>query len=54
MLMSITKNLVFSYPKIKDGRFTMNSNTFNANSLFHGSWKVTKLLHETEAKVGLW
>ena len=23
------------------------------NSPFHGSWKVTKLLHETEAKVAL-
>ena len=29
------------------------TSTFSSNSPFHGFWKVTKLLHETEAKIVL-
>ena len=31
----------------------MRNNVVKANNPFHGSWKVTKLLHETKARVDL-
>ena len=42
------KNYVIKWRR---GILKINSLVFGPNSPFHGSWKVTKLLHETEAKV---